>query len=884
MTSLEIAALDRPSEPPLLERTEYLELLADALAAVQKTRHGRLVLVRGEAGIGKTVLVRQFCDMQRSVTRTLWGVCEGLFTPRALGPFADIAEDLGGQLSDLVDGGARPHEVVSALAEEVSKPGLRILVLEDLHWADEATLDVLRLLGRRIERFPALVVATYRDDELDDAHPLRVVLGELVRAPRVDAIDLPRLSATAIAELAAPRDVDVAELHRSTSGNPFFVSEVLAAGAATVPSTVRDAVRARAARLGRGARALLEAVAIAPPAAEPAVLEVIAGDAMQHVDDCIGAGMLAPAGAGVGFRHELARRVIEDSIAPDRRMVLHARALRALARSSDKARLAHHAEMARDVDAVLLYAPEAAARAAALGAHRESAAQYARALRFAERLAPDERAALLERRSYECMVTDQTDDAIAALDEAIRLRHELGDLRSEGRALEQLSNVLWCPGRVAEAREAAERSINLLERIAPDRELAMACSRMTQLCMDAEDVDGAVAWGGRALELADGLGETDIAIHALNSMGTARLLKGDAEGLAQLERSLALATKARHDDDVSRALNHLAWTALRRREYALALDHLEPALQYASEHGCELRRGYLLGYRAQAELALGRWRDALDTAAIVLREPRRSRIPLIDALTVVGRIRARRGDDEIWPPLDEALTLAERGEEVQAEAPVAIARAEASWLAGQLDRVEPATTRALELSRLRGSSWYCAELLVWRKRAGIVDASADGATGPHGLELAGDWRSAAEQWRRLGCRYESALALADADDDDALRRAHDELRAIGARPAQRIVARRLRKRGVRGLAEGPRAQTQTNPAGLTARELEVLALLARGLPNAEIAQRLFVSVKTVGTHVSAILRKLGVRNRGEAVAEASRLGLSDHGAPGTGAG
>ena len=882
--TLEIAALDPTSAPPLLERAEHLELLAAALADVQKTRHGRLVLVRGEAGIGKTTLVRQFCDARGSATRTLSGACEALFTPRALGPFADIAADVGGPLSDLVEGGARPHEVVSALAEEVSKPVPRILVLEDLHWADEATLDVVRLLGRRMDAFPALVVATYRDDELDDAHPLRVVLGELVRAPRVDAIDLPRLSPAAIAKLAGSRDIDVAELHRSTSGNPFFVSEVLAAGEATIPSTVRDAVRARAARLGRGARGLLEAVAIAPPAAEPAVLEVIAGEAMPHVDDCIGAGMLVPAGPGVGFRHELARRVIEESIAPDRRIVLHTRALRALARSSDKARLAHHAEAARDADAVRRYAPDAATRAAALGAHRESAAQYARALRFAEQLAPDERAALLERRSYECMVTDQTDDAIDTLDAAIRLRHELGDVRSEGRALEQLSKVLWCPGRVAEAREAAERSIDLLERIPPGRELAMACGRMTQLCMDAEDVDGAVAWGGRALELAEELGETDIAIHALNSIGTARLLKGDGEGRAQLERSLALATEARRDDDISRAMNHLTWAALRRQEYALALDHLEPALRYASEHGCELRRGYLLGYRAQAELALGRWPEALDTAAIVLREPRRSRVPLIDALTVVGRVRARRGDDDVWPPLDEALALADRGEEVQADAPVAIARAEAWWLAGELDRVKAATTSALELSRLRGSSWFVAELLVWRRRAGIVDVSADDAVGAHALELAGNWRSAAERWRRLGCRYESALALADADDDDALRLAHDELRALGATPAQRIVARRLRKRGVRGLTAGPRARTQTNPAGLTARELEVLALMARGLHNAEIAQRLFVSVKTVDTHVSAILRKLGVRNRGEAVAQASRLGLSDHGAPGTGAG
>jgi tetratricopeptide (TPR) repeat protein len=519
-----------PSLPPLLERTEQLKLLGDALEAVQKARRGRLVLIRGEAGIGKTMLVRRFCDEQRATTRPLWGACEALFTPRALGPFMDIAQLVGGPLGDLVQHEARPHEVLSALSDEVAKSPERIVVLEDLHWADEATLDVLRLLGRRIDAFRALVLATYRDDELDDAHPLRLVLGELVRARGVDGIDLPRLSPDAIAELAAPGDVNVAELYRSTSGNPFFVSEVLAADTATIPSTVRDAVRARAARLGSEARALLEAVAIAPPAAEPSVLEGIAEDAMQHLDSCIGAGMLVPSGAGVVFRHELARLVIEDSIAPDRRRVLHARALRAFEGSSDNARLAHHAEAALDGDAVLRFAPRAAIGAAALGAHRESAAQYARALRFAQRLAPAQRAELLERRSYECMVTDQTDEAIDTLHEAIRLHAELEDLGSEGRVLEQLANVLWCPGRVAEAREAAARSIDLLERGAPGRELAMAYGRMTQLCMDAEDVAGAVAWGSRALDLAEALGQTDIAIHALNSTGTARLLDGDEEG------------------------------------------------------------------------------------------------------------------------------------------------------------------------------------------------------------------------------------------------------------------------------------------------------------------------------------------------------------------
>jgi DNA-binding CsgD family transcriptional regulator/tetratricopeptide (TPR) repeat protein len=859
----------------LLERSAQLSALGESLGFVVEQSRGRLMLVRGEAGIGKTAVVRRFCEEQRPAGRILWGACEDLFTPRAMGPFIEVAQSMGGEFAELVEHGATPHEVLSALADGVSKSSPTLLVLEDFHWADEATLDVLRLIGRRLDAFQALVVVTYRDDELDSAHQLRVVLGELARTQGVDRLGIPRLSRTAVAELAGPREIDAAELYRSTGGNPFFVTEVLAAGTAGIPSTVRDAVLARAVGLSGPARALLEAIATVPLSVELGVLEAAVGDAVRSLEECVGCGMVVSAGRGVAFRHELARLVIEESIAPDRRVALHQRALRALADSSDSARLAHHAEAAGNADAVLRFAPEAARRAATLGAHRESAAQYARALRFDDKLPPVQRAELLERRSYECMLTDQTGAAIDTLRSAISIWRQLGDVRAQGRALEQLSNVLWCPGGVAEAREAALQSIALLEGIAPDRELAMAYCRMAQLSMDAEDTAGAVLWSTRALDLAEALGETQIAVHTLNSMGTARLLGGEPEGQAQLERSLALARAADLGDDVSRAMTHLAWTAQHRRDYALALEYLEPALRYATDHGWELRRGYLLAYQARVEFDLGRWQDAVDTAALVLREPRRSRVPRIVALTVVARIRARRGDPEVWPLLDEALSLEQRGEELQATVPVAVARAEASWLEGDHDGVERATTTALAFARPLRSPWATSELVSWRRRARIIDQlSSDELTDPYALEVAGGWQAAAAQWQKLGCPYEAALALGETDDQDALRQAVNWLQALGATRTKAIVVRRLHERGVRGLPRGPRPSTRENPAGLTSRELQVLALLAVGLRNAQIASRLVVSEKTVDHHVSAILRKLDVRTRGEAAAEAMRLELT----------
>ena len=875
MTVERSATVARTVSLELLERDHHLAALGDLLAAVASGRQGRLVLVRGEAGIGKTALVRRFCEEQPPPTRVLWGACEGLFTPAALGPFVDIAHLTGGRLEELVDRGGLPHEVVSALAQEVADRAPTVLVLEDLHWADEATLDVLRLLGRRIDALGVLVLASYRDDELGDSHKLRVVLGELARARSVSRLDMPRLSPVAVAELARPYGVDADELYRSTGGNPFFVSEVLAAGTGEIPSTVRDAVLARAAGLSSAARALLEALAVIVPSADVGVLQALADDGARSLGDCIGSGMVIATADAVAFRHDLARLVIEEAMAPDRRMALHARALEVLADSSDHALLAHHAEAAGDVGAVLRFAPEAAKRAAAVGAHRESAAQYGRALRFADALAPERRAQLLERRSYECMLTDQIEDSLDALQRAIALRRELGDVRSEGEGLQQLSEVLWCPGRIAEARDAARQAVAVLELVEPGRELAMAYCRLASLCMDAEDVAGTVAWGTRALELAEALGQTEMVIHALNSLGTARFLNGDVAGREQLERSLALATDAGLDEGICRAMFHIVWVARRTRAYPLASDYLGRALPFATERGWELWRGYLLGYRAQIELDLGRWQDAVDTAALVLREPRRSRVPRIVALTVVGRVRARLGDPEVWPLLDEALALAQRGEELQASEPVAVARAEAAWLEGDLDGVERATAPALALATLRRSAWAVSELVSWRRRAGIVDELLDGDTaGPYVLEIAGDWSAAAAHWHELGFRYEAALALAESDDEATVREAIDQLQQLGARPAAAIVARRLHERGVRGVPRGPRPATRENPAGLTARELEVLTLLGEGLRNRQIAERLVVSEKTVDHHVSAILRKLGVRTRGEASAQAARLGLT----------
>jgi DNA-binding CsgD family transcriptional regulator len=863
----------------LVERDRELALLEAAFDEATTTGRCRVALVTAEAGGGKTALIDSFCTACTGRARVLRGACDALFTPRPLGPIHDLAANLGAELEQTLRGEAVPYQVAAALIDDLHHNAPTALVVEDVHWADEATLDVLRLLARRIAGERALIVLSYRDDSLDARHPLRVMLGDVASGLALTRVPLAPLSLEAVAHLAEPYGVDAGELYRVTAGNPFFVTEVCASGNSGIPATVRDSVLARSARLSSEARTLLDAVAIVPPQVELWLLEMLAGEHLTALEECLNSGMLVEAATGsVAFRHELARLAIEESTETRRRLSLHRAALAALAEPpeglADPARLAHHADAAGDADAVLRFAPAAAEQAAAMGAHREAAAQYARALRYGDRLTPGERGDLLRKQATHCYLTDQYDESLAAATQAIEQYRQIGDRLREGDALRIRSDAGWCPGYIAECTQDAIEAISLLETVPASRELARAYALLGHLHNEIEKRGEAKAWAARAIELGQQLGAHDVVIRATTDIGTAELFDGAPGGLARMEDLLASAGEAGLVDQVGRIYVHLLWPAMTMRNYTITEKHLALGLQHCSDHGLELWGQYLHAYGARVALDTGRWDDAADGAKAVLRVPRCSTMLRILALVVLALVRARRGDPEVRTLLDEAWALAEQTGELPRIGPVAVARAEAAWLLGRPDEIVEATDAALHLAVSRESTWRVGELLSWRRRVGVRDEVAVELRGPFAAQIAGDWREAARQWTQIGCPYEAALALADSDEEEPLRQALAELQRLEASPAAAIVSRRLRARGVRDIRRGPRPSTRTNAAGLTARESEILALVAEGLRNAEIAQRLFVSRRTVDNHVSAILRKLGVESRGEAVAKAVMLGLT----------
>ncbi len=859
----------------LVERETALGALEQSWAGTG-TGAGRTLLVEGEAGIGKTSLLRAFTaslpagrtGAANTAPVVAWGHCEPLGAGRPFGPLHDAARVLGGRLAAVMASRHDRFDVLSTALETLGAP--HVLVVEDLHWADEATLDLLLFLARSATEHGSLVVGTLRPDALATQDRLAEVVGHLSSLDRVDRLTLEPLTVAGVARLSA--GCDAAAVHRVTGGNPFFATEVLR-HPGSLPVRVRDAVRSRVATLGPEAQSVLRVASLLPEAAEVDLLLAASGADAAALAECESADLLSSSGGRVQFRHEIARRAIAETIPGPRRLEIHRLLLDELARrpGTHPARLSFHASEAADGDGVLVFARRAATQAAHVGAHREAVVHLRRAAAYAERLPDAERGDLHAETARELDLLALSPAAIAASHEALAAYADAGSVERRAVQLARHAHLLWSAGRPGEARDAVARSLELAEELPGSLAEATARTWSAYLRMLARDLTGALEVGEQAVAQARALGDAHLLARALNAVGSAAWLAGDtARGEAQLRESRQVAEEAGDDERVGAALVNLGSSAGESRDYAVASSALQECRDWCGQRDLEVNHAYARAWLARVAFEQGHWDEAAAATGTLLDDP--VLIARTVAVTTAGHLAVRRGTPDAPRLLAAAWELATRTDDVQRLWPAAAARAEAAWMSGDHDELvaaaEPVYRRALALDH----AWSVGELGSWLHRVGAVRPDPARAAAPFAAQLRGDWAGAAATWLRLGCPYEAALARAESHEADEVAEAVRALDALGAGPAADRAAERLRELGgVR--PRRPRRSTVANPAGLTDRQVEVLALVADGLSDAEIGARLFISTKTAGHHVSAVLAKLGVGSRREAAASARSLGL-----------
>jgi DNA-binding CsgD family transcriptional regulator len=856
----------------LFERQQQLETLAQSFSDA-RAGAGKLILIAGEAGLGKSSLVEQFVADKRHSARIFWGACDALDTPRALGPVHEIAAQT--QVLDRPTG--LPDEsrdwLFGALFAQLLPPQrAAVVVLEDVHWADESTLDFFRFIGRRIQRTGALLIATYRDEELSLIHPVRLALGELT-GRHVIRMRLAPLSAAAVAEMAKNSCWNSGLLHQITGGNPFFVSEALACPGERVPETVRDAVLARLMRCSPAARELAELVSISPGKTERWLITAMLGSRGAAIDEGVTRGLLSVHGDAVSFRHELARLAVHSTLPQEGARELHSRVLQALEQhNTDLTQLVHHAALADNAAAVLKYAPLAAREAARLGAHREAAAHLNAALRYRGALPALIQAEFFELHAKECSLTNQPGRAIVSGNQALDLWRSAGNIEAQARVLSFLTPEYRTSGDKIGANESIAEAIALLEPLPPSVQLAMAYCARSRLASNRGLDEEAADFGTRALELALKFGDKAIESHALNNIGAARLIAGDRSGYEYLERSLAVARDNKLDECVARCYSNLMFCATLNHDIARAEQTFRDGTAYCEERGLFSAIAYLRTYGARLALDRGDWAGAAQMVFELSQTIELVPVQRVPSRATLALLRMRRGDPGADGLLDEVYDLAMSMDEPERLGRVAAARAEQAWYRGDLETVVGET--AIGLCELAGRRipWVKGELLFWQSKARAVDSNCGGIAEPYRLILTGEWQAAADAWEKIGMPYEQALCLAEGSDE-ALLQALAIIDRLGACPLETIVRKRLRERGVRGVPRGPREATRSNPKGLSEKEFEVLALLVEGCSNAHMARRLHRSTKTIDHHVSAILCKLDVHSRAEAITAAFGLGI-----------
>ena len=819
------------------------------------------MLVRGEAGMGKSALLREFVSAERDGAHVLFGTCDDLSTPRPLEPFWDMAHDAAGIQAALEENDSQAlYTAIHDLLDRRIRP--TVLVLDDVQWADQATLDVVRRLARRISRLHAVLILSFREEDVLPDHPLRIVVGDVPARSVIHDILEPFSMAT-VAKIAGRSDVE--ELWSATGGNPLFVLESIKSDR-IVPNSISDLVVARLNRLGSGTRRLVEFVSVSPEPLSVATLNLCMDVGSDDLDEAAHRRLLVVEPDHLVFEHELIRRAVEASLPAGTRISLNQKLLDVLsAEGADAARLLHHAREAGAIDAIVEYAPRAALSAVEAGSFREALAHFEILEPLLGSVDDVERADLLDAWSQTEQVTGNIPRARELCEEAVRILERSGSGTRLAASVRRSSILLWRTRQPGQALENAARAVSLVDDETHGRELMLALADQAFILALHGDVEAAGEAVHRAHQVGVAIGcvEPDAyvrAVEAWTSQSNARAIAigGDALRIAGRTGNVKAARMA-HRARLGRGI------AARAAEHE---SFINEALIFAEDHEFDDLRAFAYMARANHHLRTGQLLMAEDDARAsteIWDNP--SQNLSIYPLLAIGLAQVMRGNPQGPATLNHAL---ERAGFRSATMPGVHSKlAQGHWInpAASFDPHE-AVQEAIEGSRHEPA--YDSGLWVWLLGLLPNDLHA-GFGGPERMLFDGDWSASAEAYLDLEMPFEQAVALSTGDADARLEALaiFDEIGASA--PAHRL-RRDLRDEGVRGVPAGRRRSTLENPGGLTDRQTEVLSLMAQRLTNPEIADALYISKRTAEHHVAAVISKTDATSRSEAVAFAR-----DHG-------
>jgi predicted ATPase/DNA-binding CsgD family transcriptional regulator len=840
------------------------------------TAEGHCALVSGEPGIGKTSLTKTFCSEIKDEASIYQGTCDALFTPRPLAPVYDILwqmnSDLNESTEENVDRTLLFTKIYRVLKESKKTS---VVVIEDIHWADEATLDFIKFLARRINQLHCLFILNFRDDEIHVNHPLTTVLGQLP-PDSLTRLQLTPLSRGAVEKLATEKGYKGEDVYSISGGNPFYVNEILASYSLGIPANIKDSVLSVYNRLDGISKQVWQILSVLPTGIEVNYLEKMEPFYQAAIHNCLDLKIVIAKNDVIFFKHELYRRTIETSLSPLVRMELNKRILDLFLESFEQKqeieRIIHHAKNANEHELVVKFAPIAARQASAVGAHIEASKLYFSAIEYYQGNDSEMLIDFYESYAYECYLTNQVKEGIIYFTRALNLLREINDMEKIGNSLRFLSRLWWYDGNRVLAEKYAAEAITLLNDMPSSKAKAMAFSNMSQLKLVCDKATECIFWGTKAIEIAKEINDDESLSHALNNVGSIKmnLASSAQEGKDMLQQSLDIALKNCFHEHVARAYSNLASNGVASKDFVLAKKALDAGIQFCEERDLDSWRANMLSSKAVLLLETGDWDQACDIATYLLQLEKQLNSFSIHASLVMAAIKMRRDEEGALELLLDAITVAFETQELQRMIPALITALEYECITGT-SIIRPGDLDTV-VSRIKESilSMQVSEFAFWLKKVRNIELAVDFVYEGFDLKDVASLQKAAELWRKLGCSYMQGAILFEGNDEQK-RTAIGIMDKLGAVANCERMKFEMRASGIKNIPRGIRKTTKLNPANLTDRELDVLRLLKEGYHNKEIATKLFISAKTVDHHLSSIFFKLDVNSRARAVQEALQL-------------